>query len=356
MCAPASFANTSTTTTTVYLMGPDHCNGLWMQCGGLTKAGTPFNASDCCLAGLVCTPVDKYYKQCTPVTSETKPADYTPTAQLKAASDSSIHTFYMYRAVSLSGARYRSTNVNAGTLGGILWYLHNEVVWKTPRKFDMALIKRLKVSMKATQPLLKKGMTFGVRYAFDRGQCTGPYSCDKAFNEFGYFVGCNKLGNFPFPTYPVYYPDAIWYSLPGPCPSKTYMDENASCDEAEPGGFCESPTGAGNCTYTYEEAGNISIDELEGIDDYSSFTHQGGVEYNKSSNEGVGISFWDGINNTEKNEVRLAKARALFARKYPDMPTDDELPAPDCDFSYSKFFGTPLTNSSGGATGWRPWE
>ena len=200
-------------------MGPNHCNGLWMQCGGLTKAGTPFKSSDCCLAGLVCTPVDKYYKQCAPVTSESKPADYTPTAQLKAASDSSIHTFYMYRAVSLSGARYRSTNVNAGTLGGILWYLHNEVVWKTPRKFDMALIKRLKVSMKATQPLLKKGMTFGVRYAFDRGQCTGPYSCDKAFNEFGYFVGCNKLGNFPFPTYPVYYPDAIWYSLPGPCPS-----------------------------------------------------------------------------------------------------------------------------------------
>ena len=38
-----------------------------------------------------------------------------------------------------------------------MWYLHNEVVWQTPRKFNISRIMRLKVTMKATQPLIDAG-------------------------------------------------------------------------------------------------------------------------------------------------------------------------------------------------------
>ena len=62
-----------------------------------------------------------------------------------------------------------------------------------------------------------------VRYAYDAAQCTGPWNCDinygrrgpRSFCEkrnlsarYGYFVGCNNLGEFPFPTYKIYYEGA----------------------------------------------------------------------------------------------------------------------------------------------------
>ena len=31
-------------------------------------------------------------------------------------------------------------------------------------------------------------------------------------------------GHFPFPNYKIYYPGAVWYSLPGPCPSRNYTE------------------------------------------------------------------------------------------------------------------------------------
>ena len=64
-----------------------------------------------------------------------------------------------------------------------------------------------------------------------------------AMGRYGYFVGCNNLGEFPFPTYQIYYDDAKhgaqpsrildrqqspngprWFTLPGPCSSNTYKD------------------------------------------------------------------------------------------------------------------------------------
>jgi len=68
-------------------------------------------------------------------------------------------------------------------------------------------------------------------------------------------------GHFPFPNYKIYYPGAVWYSLPGPCPSENYTQWTDWCKEREPGGYCnQTPTGAGNCTWTYEDAGEITID------------------------------------------------------------------------------------------------
>merc|ERR1719203_414667 len=97
---------------------------------------------------------------------------------------------------------YPFENVNAGNLPGIMWYLHNEVVGQTPRKFHISRIARYKVQTRATQPLADAGMDFGVRYAFDKGQCTGPFSCDRQWQKFGFFVGCNNLPGWPFPQFP----------------------------------------------------------------------------------------------------------------------------------------------------------
>eukprot|EP00913_Durusdinium_trenchii_P022270 g20924.t1 len=105
-------------------------------------------------------------------------------------------------------------------------------------------------------------MNFGVRFAYDSAQCDGPWSCDLNYDRFGYFVGCNNLGSFPFPTYDIHYPGAKWYALPGPCSSKTYQesdrsrprpDKDAKCIKEQPGGRCDgTPTGQGNCTYSIE--------------------------------------------------------------------------------------------------------
>jgi len=334
-------ATTTATTTTTTLISPDGCSvAAYKQCAGFS-GGAPYAGPSCCVPGYACTSVDQYYSQCQPVDKDTPVQIYSPAAILTKPSDAPTFTFYMYRVQS-AGSVYPLQNVNAGTLPGILWYLHNEVVWQTPRKFDISEIQRVKLTMKATQPLLNAGMHFGARYAFDAGQCTGPFNCDKQFEKYGYFVGCNNLGSFPFPEYTVYYPNAIWYSLPGPCPSKKYMDENATCRSQQPGGRCSGPpTGTGDCTYSYELAGKISVDELEGIKDYDEFVSLGYQEYHKTTDKGHGLSFWDGINDLAKNQERVEAAGQLFKKYFPDQPLDKDMPAPTCDFEYTKFFGVP---------------
>jgi len=76
-------------------------------------------------------------------------------------------------------------------------------------------------------------MNFGVRVAFDSGKCTGP-RCDYDWSKYGYNVGCNNLGDYPFPKYDTHFKGGIWYSLPGVCPSMSYMDGDAQCAEQEP--------------------------------------------------------------------------------------------------------------------------
>ena len=84
-----------------------------------------------------------------------------------------------------------------------------------------------------------------MRFAYDAAQCTGPWNCDLNFERsrpqlqvidilkraskiatnpprYGYFVGCNNLGEFPFPTYKIYYEDA----KPEPWNNKAGKDRN----------------------------------------------------------------------------------------------------------------------------------
>jgi len=257
-------------------------------------------------------------------------------------------------------AKFFPKNANAANLAGMMWYLHNEVVWHSPRKFNIAKILRLKVRVRAPQPLYDKGMNFGVRYAYDSGQCTGPFDCQKQYGKYGYFVGCNRFEDvFPFPDYKTYYEGAIWYSLPGACGQKKYKDRDGKgeCAKVDPGGWCEGesplvhdpnhvpgnkalgpPTGAGDCTWNYDPAGSILVNELVGIDDYDQFVGQGNREFSKTEDKGIGLDFWNGINNTEANAARVRKAAALFEKHFPPQPGDEEMSEPPCDFNYDVFY------------------
>merc|ERR1711939_1116414 len=124
----------------------------------------------------------------------------------------------------------------------------DEVIPNKPRNFGITRMRRFKVQVAGTQALAKLNMTFGVRFAWDTQECTGagPWAsseeCDAQFKKYGYFVGCNNLGSYPFPTaakgYPVHYPEAVWYSLPGK-------------------GRCHGrPTGEDNCTFGMCGQGN----------------------------------------------------------------------------------------------------
>lgn len=281
-------------------------------------------------------------------------------ASLNQSSGAPLLTFYMYRAVS--DESYPPVNINAANLPGVLWYLHHEVVVQSPRKFNIQKIMRFKVQTRATAPLAKQGMNFGARLAFDKGQATGPFVCGRKetapepefvqgafqnqclgkldgyhhpfeWEKFGYFVGCNNLGDFPFPEYPVAYPGAAWYSLPGDCPSRQFYNHDDQCRRNDPGGLCQGvePNGNGTCTWNYEMAGEITINELTGF-------NGGGREYDPFTDKGVGFSWWDGIDDKAANAERVAAASKLFAAKYPDEPSDEDLPAPPCDFKYNAFY------------------
>lgn len=290
---------------------------------------------------------------------------------LSEPSGGDLFTFYMYRAVS--DEVYPPVNVNAASLGGVLWYLHHEVVIQYPRKFGITRIQRFKVQMRAPKPLLALKMNFGPRLAFDAGQCTGPFVCgrtesaggpkfcDGAFNterygasilalngkpynssyeygRFGYHVGCNKLGEYPFPMFKVYYPDATWYSLPGPCSSMVFNTRTKACMAKEPGGLCKGPpTGEGDCTWSYEPLGQVSIDDLVG-EPMSSIHKRGAREYDPLSDSGVQFTFWNKINDTDANAKRMKALQDLFAEQYPNQTLDEDIPPPPCDFNFGTFY------------------
>jgi len=248
-------------------------------------------------------------------------------------------TFYMYRVQG--DADYPPENQNMANLAGALWYLHNEIVNnRYERRFHKTRIQRFKMTTQATQPLIDDGMNFGVRFAFDAGQCTGPWRCADVFQRYGHVVGCNNVGQFPTAQWKgkVFYPNAVWYSLPGKCSTKRYNKHTVQCDLDEPGGHCDNVTGTGNCTYSYTYAGDISIDELENITDFKEFAKAGGWEYNNKTDRGVHMTFWDNKYNTSVCEERLSRANALFAEKFENEAFQQDLPDPTCDFSSGRFY------------------
>lgn len=291
-------------------------------------------------------------------------------------SDGKTMTFYAYRAQSPPGPEgyYAVENVNLASMGGVLWYLHNEIIqtcWGAgstggsihggtgrhgDRKFSISRIRRLKVTYKASQPLLDKGMNFGPLCSFDAGECTGPHrgtywsgvgsgwGGKNELDEYGYTIGCGKIGEWPHQHWSSgkKYPNAMWYSVQGSCPAVTYNKKWDSCKMELPGGACDDPTGAGNCTFKIEDAGEIDLDELVGIKprwkSRSEFCHRCGVEGGAWARGGCGLSFWGhNIWDVKSNQEQVKKALDMFAKKYPNDPTPEDYPDPVCDFDKKKY-------------------
>lgn len=249
---------------------------------------------------------------------------------------------------------YPQPNHNLANLAGALWYLHNEIVWHEHGRYGtyfsspVTRIIKVRVQTKATQPLFEMGMNFGVLNTYDSGECTGPWECDN-FLSSGFAVGCEtwKEGapsNFPHQQWNAlnHYPGATWYSLPGACPSQKYTNKTAECKRRAPGGLCApgvEPTGAWDCTYRLQQVGEISINELEGIEDYQDFVKRGGREYDPKTDKGVHTSFWDGIKDRRACARRVRAAEEKFKEKY---PRQQHLSEPKCDFNKWKFYSDRL--------------
>eukprot|EP00929_Paragymnodinium_shiwhaense_P095802 TRINITY_DN5709_c0_g1_i1.p1 TRINITY_DN5709_c0_g1~~TRINITY_DN5709_c0_g1_i1.p1 ORF type:complete len:626 (+),score=113.04 TRINITY_DN5709_c0_g1_i1:86-1879(+) len=300
--------------------------------------------------------------------SHFKSNEYLPAdSALLAPSAAQPYTFYMYRAQT-GPDFYPLGNVNTGNMAGVLWYLHNEVIVTCEgkgflssgiigdRKFAVDRIRRVKVTVKPTTPLVAKGINFGALQSFDSGETTGPHRATKdcgpgtgfgstpEWDEYGFHVGCGKIGDWPHQEWKSgkSYPNTVWYSLPGPCPQMTYKRQTEQCQTAFPGGLCSKATGQGNCTFQYEEAGYIMIDHLVGIQpkwkNRMEFCQKCKTEGGPTWRGGCGLDFWgETIYNKEDNEKRVQLALDEFHKKYPNMPKEEDLPAPACDFDKAKY-------------------
>lgn len=237
-------------------------------------------------------------------------------------SDAPLLDLYMYRATSSVQPGYAFGEINTANMDGVIWYLMNEVVTeytngvRCPRKFNISMIHRYRVRAKTTAPLFSQGMNFGARWAYDQGQCTGRCfpdnqctcnsDCQAHFDEFGYVLGCNNfVDKYPFPASDTPAPGGIWYSLP--------LD-----------GRCEHPTGARDCTWSYEEAGSITLEELEQTSPGEGDCCSGNC-----------TSFWTEQFSVPKTTWRVNQALDVFSLKYPDQARDLQA---TCDFKRDAWY------------------
>lgn len=219
-----------------------------------------------------------------------------------------LTTFYMYRAQSDND--YDFENVNAANLAGLLWYLEHEVVFpQCPRHYNITRILRFKVSIKT--PVLFQH-NFSRFWAFDQGMCTSP-ECAQDYSRHGFTVGCQYQDASG-------YPGAVWYSLPGLCPT-TLLVAKATCTTM-PGGRCARPSGAMDCTWSAEKAGELKLSDVEDVANWTDFCLHHGNEYI--------LPFWDGRGDTAHMKMRMSKVLEMFEAKYPAEPI--ELKEPLCDW------------------------
>lgn len=235
------------------------------------------------------------------------------------------HTFYMYRAAAdgMMG-KYPFGEINAANMDGVVWYLMNEIVTnyshgvRCPRRFNISKIHRFKVRTKASAELFAQKMDFGVRFAYDEGRCagrcfsgnmcTGEGDCAAQYDRYGFVVGCNRfIDQYPFPAGYISAPGGIWYSLPI-------------------GGRCfGNVTGDKHCTWSYEYAGEVTVEELERV-----------ASGKDNCCDDHCTDFWHDPYNVATMSWRVRKALDLFSKKYPEMPAD--LSTPPCDFDWHRWY------------------
>lgn len=261
-----------------------------------------------------------------------------------------VYEFYVYRGQNNN--EYPIENVNVASIAGVMWYLGNEIVPDNcMHRFDITRILRLKLTYRPTPEIIAKGAHFGVRYAFDSGQCTGPEACKKTWDQYGYVVGCNKFEQkYPYPDFETFYSDGIWYSLPGKCSEFKYHDKLAGCEKEDPGGVCANPDGTRHCTWSIERAGEISLDELVGIKgSHADWCNRGCYEYKRGPKRGRCTSFWNNKWTRRENARRVKAALDLFAKKYPNS---EKLQPATCDFNMDKLYHPHLTKKMNHEYSW----
>lgn len=70
-----------------------------------------------------------------------------------------------------------------------------------------------------------------------------------------------------------------------------------------------------------ERAGEVRINELTGMHNYSAFCEAGNVEYNPLTDRGRKFGFWDGKYDPLQCRQRYESVMKAFEYKYPDQPT-----------------------------------
>ncbi|CAE7682685.1 unnamed protein product [Symbiodinium pilosum] len=243
-------------------------------------------------------------------------------------------SFYMYRASGPEWPRQLNLSVDMGSLGGVMWYLHNDVVTHCPRKFGIDRILRYYVTMKPTQALYQQGVLFDSYAEFLQGKVTDRTLQANHWSQYGYNVGCVRLdANRAVARYQ----DVVWYSLPGRCPSRDFASKTEKCAFAEPGGFCDKPNGTSTCTWNAIFAGEVFLDEVSGIADFDSFCNLGGFEYDSATDSGISNDFWNGKMNFEACSWRVSQVHQRFAQKYPNLP--GALDRHPCSHEHKEVFG-----------------
>jgi len=248
-------------------------------------------------------------------------------------------TFYAYRAAAGSDDNVLENSV-VMDLAAVLSYIHLHVVLESPRAFGIDRIKRWKVTVRTTREYFnaKNGRSFGWFWDFQDGKCVDE-KCDEYFRHYGMIVGCaqapmNEFQEAPYWSFPDDGDDnpvahvGLRWSLPGACPAQG-KDADASCREQLPGGQCGMAVGAPDCTYSAEDAGEIMLDELAGIQDYKRFVAGGGCEYDPDTDSGSQNHFWDGMGTRLQCSRRIDAAYFLFGEKYPDLAAS--MAEPSCD-------------------------
>lgn len=193
------------------------------------------------------------------------------------------------------------------SMEGILWYLHSQIVTKScPRNLNITRIKRFKANVFNTkEPFFEWQGQFGPYLTFEKGNCASP-ECTDTFRRYGQVVGC--LPWSPYQGGHGYGNTTQSYSLPR-------------------AGRCAIADGSDKCTWHLEPAGELRLDDLEGIASYERFCAAGGIEYDQSKDVGTSCTFWDAQGSEAANAGRVAKLQQRFLKLAPRV----NMPEPLCD-------------------------
>lgn len=300
-----------------------------------------------CSSGTACNACAPDYYEYPPDSKKCVPYDQVPGPKLV--------KFYNYRATD--GEGYAFGNCDGASALGVLGYLIHEVVGnyngtaRLPiRKFGIDRIKREVIHMYNPPavylggvPTLGKSPLFGQWNPFDKAMCSttvGPQDtgCVQRWENYGYNVGCFKRW---CPTCGI---PSNYYDFPGPCPEADYTQKNATCKSRSPGGQCARPNGRRDCTWNVSDAGEIMLDDLEGITpqwkDFAAFASAHQCEFDRAPPagchsqglQGSGLPFWGSatlMDDPAAAKGRMEKMLQMFKAKYPES---EDLEEPVCDW------------------------